>query len=184
VNRTRVIAVALTCSILAAACGETTRQQMGTAIGGVGGVAAGALIGKKLGGTTGAVIGGVGGAAVGAVVGYQIAKMLDERDRPQHAAATQKALDTGQPQVWTNPETGNSGKVEVKEATTSQVTSGSTTPAGQPTAATSTASTSPAGTAAVGQCKTVKQTITLKDGTTREEEVKACKGPNGWETVG
>jgi surface antigen len=32
-------------------------------------------------------------------------------------------------------------------------------------------------------CRTVRQTVTLTDGSTREEEVTACQGPNGWEVV-
>lgn len=32
-------------------------------------------------------------------------------------------------------------------------------------------------------CRTVEQTITLADGTIKTEEVKACKGANGWEMV-
>jgi SH3-like domain-containing protein len=30
-------------------------------------------------------------------------------------------------------------------------------------------------------CKTVRQKITIADGSTREEDVTACQGPNGWE---
>jgi surface antigen len=30
-------------------------------------------------------------------------------------------------------------------------------------------------------CRTVKQTVTLADKSTREEEVTACQGPNGWQ---
>lgn len=33
------------------------------------------------------------------------------------------------------------------------------------------------------KCRTVTQTITLEDGSKRQEEITACKGPNGWETV-
>jgi uncharacterized protein YgiM (DUF1202 family) len=32
-------------------------------------------------------------------------------------------------------------------------------------------------------CRTVKQTVTLADKSTREEEVTACQGPNGWEVT-
>lgn len=32
-------------------------------------------------------------------------------------------------------------------------------------------------------CRTIKQVITLSDGTTKEEQITACKGPNGWETI-
>jgi surface antigen len=32
-------------------------------------------------------------------------------------------------------------------------------------------------------CRTVRQTVTLTDGTTREEDVTACQGPNGWTVI-
>jgi uncharacterized protein YcfJ len=32
-------------------------------------------------------------------------------------------------------------------------------------------------------CRTIKQTITLADGTSSDEEVTACQGPNGWEVI-
>lgn len=32
-------------------------------------------------------------------------------------------------------------------------------------------------------CRTVQQTVTRKDGSERQEEIKACQGPNGWEVV-
>ena len=37
--------------------------------------------------------------------------------------------------------------------------------------------------AASRTCRTVKQTITLADGSEHEEEVRACQGPNGWEVI-
>ncbi len=32
-------------------------------------------------------------------------------------------------------------------------------------------------------CKTVKQVIILEDGSEEVEEITACQGPNGWETI-
>ena len=32
-------------------------------------------------------------------------------------------------------------------------------------------------------CRTIQQTVTLKDGSEQQEEIKACQGPNGWEVV-
>lgn len=32
-------------------------------------------------------------------------------------------------------------------------------------------------------CRTVKQVITLEDGSEKVEEITACQGPNGWETI-
>ena len=181
------LAVTLCALTATAGCGMTN-QQVGAVAGGAVGAGAGYGLSRAIGvGRSGQVVGAIAGTAAGALVGYQIGKMLDERDRPQHAAATQNALETGSPQVWKNPETGNSGKVEVKETAAAPVgsgRSGATPSASQvPGPAAGASATKAAGTAAVGQCKTLKQTITLKDGTTREEEVKACKGANGWETV-
>lgn len=49
-----------------------------TAIGGIGGAAAGALLGDLIGGKTGRIIGAVGGGAVGGVVGYNMDKQIRE----------------------------------------------------------------------------------------------------------
>jgi surface antigen len=32
-----------------------------------------------------------------------------------------------------------------------------------------------------GNCREVRQTITLEDGSPREETITACRGANGWE---
>jgi surface antigen len=190
-NGIRSVALILALSVLATACGSVTHEQMGASLGAALGAAGGVFGARALGGgRTGQIVGGVTGAAIGGVVGYQIARMLDEKDKPRHAAAAERALETGEGQSWKNPETGTSGKVEVvanvsgpaPASAPSSQTPGSGAPPTQAAPA-ATASSSP-GVAAVGQCKTLRQTITLKDGTTREEEVKACKGANGWETVG
>lgn len=49
-----------------------------TAIGGLGGAAAGALLGGLIGGKTGRIIGAVGGGAVGGVVGYKMDQQIKE----------------------------------------------------------------------------------------------------------
>ncbi len=35
-----------------------------------------------------------------------------------------------------------------------------------------------------GNCRTVEQVVTLADGTQRSEQVRACRGANGWEVAG
>ena len=193
-NGSRVLAGALSLCISTAGCNGLSKSQLGAGIGAAVGGAGGVLAGRALGGgRAGQIVGGLGGAVVGGVVGYQIAKMLDERDRNQHAAATEKALETGQGQVWKNPETGSSGSVEVVKETPAaetSTTSGATADqsakpsAGAGASPASSGSSSAQATASARQCKTLRQAITLKDGTTREEEVTACKGPNGWEQDG
>ncbi len=49
-----------------------------TAIGGIGGAAAGALLGGLIGGKTGRIIGAVGGGAIGGVVGYRMDQQIKE----------------------------------------------------------------------------------------------------------
>lgn len=49
-----------------------------TAIGGIGGAAAGALLGGLIGGKTGRIIGAVGGGAIGGVVGYKMDQQIKE----------------------------------------------------------------------------------------------------------
>lgn len=143
-------------------CENMSKQQMGTVVGAVAGAAAGSQVGKGRGRVVGAVVGGV----VGGFVGSKIGSMLDNQDRKRHAEATKKALDTGQPQTWSNPDTGNSGKVEVVS-----------TPPVQPAAQSNQTVTENR------VCRKTKQTVTLKDGKEEVEEVTACQGPNGWEVV-
>jgi surface antigen len=141
-------------------CADMTKQQAGTGIGAVVGGALGNAIGGK-----NKELATVIGVAAGAVVGNKIGQYLDEKDQKLASAAATKALDTNKPQSWTNPETGNSGKIVVAKATNNKPQQAN-----------------PQGTqAAPKTCKTITQTVTLKDGTTRNEDVTACKGANGWE---
>ena len=54
------------------------RKLSRTAIGGVGGAAAGAQLGGLIGGKTGRIIGAVGGGAIGGVVGYKMDQQIKE----------------------------------------------------------------------------------------------------------
>ena len=54
------------------------RKVSRTAIGGLGGAAAGALLGGLIGGKTGRIIGAVGGGAIGGVVGYRMDQQIRE----------------------------------------------------------------------------------------------------------
>jgi hypothetical protein len=64
------------------------------------------------------------------------------------AEASQRAYETEQPQVFSNPDSGVTGKAEVVQATQQGDNR---------------------------ECKTIRQTVVLKDGKTVTEDVKSCK---------
>lgn len=82
-----------------------------TAIGGLGGAAAGGLLGAALGGGSKGIAAGV---ILGGLVGGATGNMLDQRDQKMAAQSAQRALETaptGTPTSWHNPDTGNAGQV-------------------------------------------------------------------------
>lgn len=124
------------------------------------GLQAGTLIGGMIGSylpggasVAGQVIKSQSGT-IGGFVGGRIGAALDEEDRQALARATRAAFDSGQAKTFSNKQTGVRGSVKVAASRVS--------PDGQ-------------------QCRTVKQEVTLKDGTALAETVSACKGPNGWD---
>ena len=94
--------------------------------------------------------------ARGAIVDY-----MGDVDKQNIIKATQKAADTGQLQIFTNPESGVQGKAEVVKSVTLP-----TQEEGKEDG--------------VRECKTIRQTIVLKDGREITENVTTCKGPDGW----
>ena len=80
-------------------------------LGGLLGAGAGAGIAAAAGGSPGVIVAAaLGGALLGGFVGHK----LDDRDKKMAAQAATQAFEknqTGQPTVWNNPETGNSGSV-------------------------------------------------------------------------
>jgi surface antigen len=80
-------------------------------LGALGGAALGGGIAALAGGGTGAIVGAtLGGALLGGFIGNR----LDARDKQMATQAAQKAFEssqTGQPSVWNNPDTGNSGSI-------------------------------------------------------------------------
>ena len=80
-------------------------------LGGLLGAGAGAGIAALAGGGPGAIVGAaVGGALIGGFVGHK----LDNRDKQLAAQAAQRAFgqnQAGQPSVWNNPDSGNSGSI-------------------------------------------------------------------------
>ena len=86
---------------------------------------------------------------------------IGDLDKTNLVIATQKAADTGQPQVFTNQESGVKGKAEVIQSRTL-----STQEAGKQDG--------------VRECKTIRQTIILKDKREVIESVVLCKGLDKW----
>src|SRR5579862_9658824 len=80
-------------------------------LGGLLGAGAGAGIAELAGGSPAAIVGAaVGGALIGGFVGHK----MDNNDKQKATAAAQQAFEqnqAGQPSVWNNPDTGNSGSV-------------------------------------------------------------------------
>lgn len=82
-----------------------------TAVGGLGGAAAGGLLAAALGGSgTGIAAGTILGGLIGGVIGDR----LDAVDREKASAAASQALESipsGQSVAWRNPDSGNAGVV-------------------------------------------------------------------------
>jgi surface antigen len=82
-----------------------------TAVGGVGGAAAGGFLGHAFGGGTAGII---GGAIAGGLIGGAIGNRMDAADRRESERAAQKAFETapsGQGTSWNNPDNDNHGTV-------------------------------------------------------------------------
>jgi surface antigen len=155
----RIMALGLAAAMAVSVAGCETNQQTGTLVG----AGTGALIGASLGrGTSGRLLGAGIGAALGAIVGSEIGRRLDERDRQMYAQTATYAAESapvGQPQEWSNPQSGNRGTVT---ATTAAYRGGD----GR-------------------QCRNFSETITLKDGKTETVNGRRCKNADGsWEFVG
>ena len=81
-----------------------------------GGAVVGALLGAALGSQVSKnerALGAVAGAALGAAAGSYIGCRMQSTDQARAQAATKLALDRGGSEVWTNPQTGASGRVDV-----------------------------------------------------------------------
>ncbi len=88
---------------------ETTGPK--TAIGGLGGAAAGGLLAAALGGKGAGI---AAGTILGGLIGGVIGDRLDAADREKARAAASQALESvpsGQSVAWRNPDTGNTGAV-------------------------------------------------------------------------
>lgn len=135
--------------------GSQAFAQMGPkeAQGTVGGALIGGIVGGLVGGGgSSSVIGGLAGAAIGGLIGNRIGASLDEQDRLALASATRATFASGKAHSFSR-RSGVRGRVSV--VSSSKVD-------GKP-------------------CRTVKQEIVLKDGSTMSDTVSACRGPNGWQ---
>jgi surface antigen len=82
-----------------------------TAVGSLGGAAAGGFLGHAFGGGTAGVL---GGAIAGSLIGGAIGDRMDAADRRESQRAAQQAFETapsGQATQWSNPDSGNRGTV-------------------------------------------------------------------------
>jgi len=82
-----------------------------TAVGGLGGAAAGGLLAAALGGKGPGI---AAGTILGALIGGTIGDRLDAADREKANAAASRALEavpSGQSVAWQNPDSGNTGAV-------------------------------------------------------------------------
>ena len=135
--------------MLLPACQSADTRRFGGILGSVAGSIGGSYLGSYLGGgTAGRIVGAVAGGVAGYYVGSTVGGYLGKEDRQRMAQASQAAFDTGQPQTFSNPDTGLKGKAEVVPTQTAEQS---------------------------GECKTIRQTVVLKDGKTVTEDVKSCK---------
>ena len=143
---------------VSAGCANISKEQGGAAIGALVGGVAGSQFGN--GGTQ--ILATALGAGAGALIGNRLGKYLDDQDKQKLANATIKTAETGKPESVVNSDSG----------TTIRTTTIPTPKVQKPT---QTASNTQ------GECKTVRQVIVLKDGTKQQEDVKVCRGVDGWE---
>jgi len=115
----KIIIATLTAGLLVGCGINLNKEDQGTVIGSLFGVAIGSMIGDGNGRVAAMVLGGIFGAAVGNRIGAQ----LDERDRLLLANNTQSALEYGKSGVrkdWVNPDTNHSGTTTPGPAYTNQ----------------------------------------------------------------
>lgn len=104
----------LTTLIITSCCNQARADSelLGTLIGGVSGAWAGSNVGKG----TGKVVATGAGAVLGGLIGNHLGKAIDERDRLIQNQTLNHVItqDIKQPVSWTNPDTGNTGRIVVQ----------------------------------------------------------------------
>lgn len=119
--KVKTLVAAIVITLITAAC---QNGQYGTkqTIGGLGGAAAGGLLGAQVGHGKGQLAATAAGVLIGALVGSEIGRSMDEVDRMKAKQAYNQATTApvGQTIAWDNPNTGNNGTVTpVREGTKS-----------------------------------------------------------------
>lgn len=148
IKRLTIIALVM----LLPACQSAETRRFGGILGSVAGSIGGSYLGSSLGGgTAGRILGAVAGGVAGYYVGSHIGGYLGREDKERMAQTSQAAFETGEPQTFSNPDTGVKGKAEV-------VSSAKTAQQNE-------------------DCKIIRQTIVLENGKTVTEDVKSCKEP-------
>lgn len=164
-------------------------------IGGALGAAAGAYGGSKIGHGATSYITGAAGSLVGAWVGKSIASYLTQCSQEKMASATNNAIQTGQTQVWSDPESGTNGRAEIIELAPTSAPMASSDhesdtqkpvkkvkkPKTDQHKEVKTVVASQNNSNSSDKCRTIRQTVTLSDGTEHAENITACQGANGWE---
>lgn len=115
-RRLRPICLLLAPLFLVSCATEPSKEASGTALGALAGALLGSAVSNKDDRAKGVLI----GAIAGAYIGNRIGNYLDEQDRQRLAMSTQQTIATGQPQSWTNKQTGVSAKTSVASANVEQ----------------------------------------------------------------
>jgi surface antigen len=110
-----LIAVALI--MLLPGCQTADTRRTGGLIGSIAGSIGASYLGSYLGGgTVGRILGAVAGGVAGYYVGAEIGGVLGKDDKKKMADASQKAFETNQTQIFSNPDSGLVGKAEVVQS--------------------------------------------------------------------
>lgn len=80
-------------------------------VGVVAGVVTGGLVGSAFGGGTGNTLAIIGGGLLGGYMGHQIGASFDRIDQMNYEQASQKAMNTGHTQSWSNTDSGHHGTI-------------------------------------------------------------------------
>jgi surface antigen len=135
--------------------GSDGENKLGTQLGTVLGALGGAILGSQVGSGNTRAAATAAGTVLGGYFGRRLGRMFDARDRSLQDRAAEKAMDepVGKSVSWSNPDSGNSGKVTpLKEIT--RPTDGAV-------------------------CREFEQTVTTKDNQTATETGTACRAADG-----
>lgn len=83
----------------------------GETVGTLGGAAAGGLLGAQVGKGEGRLLATLAGTLVGGYLGNRLGARFSAADREEAATAERSAIASGESTSWSNPDSGNSGRV-------------------------------------------------------------------------